>query len=386
MHFLCWLTCSPQTDVVGLLPQEEAAIRRALYESLLEDKKKTPPKAVKQESSLEAGSSFHPTTSLPPLDIAHHSGSFVFKPTEPSPSASQWTGVEPRDQETEGSLEADNSETGSKSLPKRRRLHSPLSPSQSFDSSNGSKPSSPTPLRGLSRVSPSSPLSSPVSVESSLKLVLSTSSWSRSSSSSWSPSPEPGHDKASVKVYLQPKTKAKILRVIKTGKGKAEPKAKRSVGRPRKYPLAPQFKKSPKKSSPGSKKSIMPKIPRTYTKSALKLNKQLSATLKSRGKQPASKRVYNRQKNRLAHTISKSEPNTDKDASPMSPEMALVMHDHCYSSSSSSHQDMVPGGKASSESSPSKKPHPNSTRCDLYSNNIKCSFCQLYRLALVWWP
>lgn len=348
VHFLHLLTCSLQTDVVGLLPQEEAAIRRALYESLLEDKKKTPPKAAKQSPSLPASGSSHPATSPPPLEIAHPSAGYAFKASEFGPSASSWTGMEHRDQEREGSTEADSSETGSKPLLKRRRLHSPLSPSQSFDSSNGSKSSSPTPLRGLARTSPSSPLSSPASVESSLKLVLSTSSWSRSSSSSWTPSPEPGNEKASIKVYLQPKTKAKILRVIKSGKGKAVPKAKRSVGRPRKYPLAPQFKKSPQKSSPGSKSPKdtklpkIPKIPRTYTKSALKLNKQLSATLKARGKQPAGKRVYKRQKNKLAAAISQSEPNSEKDISPMSPEMALVMHDHCYSSS---HQDLAPGGK-----------------------------------------
>ena len=214
--------------------------------------------------------------------------------------------------------------SGSRLSVKRRRLHSPLSPSHSLDSFCESKSSSPThshsgALGGMS----SSSVSSPVSVESSLKLVLSTSSWSCSSSSSWSPSPEPRgttNTCSSGKVVQKP---SKLVQLVPKLKATPTPqvKVKGKRGRPRKYPLK-DSKLTPCKGSKGSGSSVAPKsakIPKTYTKAALRLHGVYPKKL------PAKQNKYKSKRERV------QQQSSQVDRRPLSPEAALVLHDHCYS-------------------------------------------------------
>ena len=212
---------------------------------------------------------------------------------------------------------------------KRQRLHSPLSPSHSIDSlSSSSKPSSPSQGNGVFCRNSSSSLSSPRSVEGSLKLVLSTSSWSRSSSSSWSPTPEPSTiDTTSTTSHTGRKTEQRKTRKPKlktTGKGCEKPKR----GRPRKYPP-----KEAKKPTPKSGKGLKAKgggiasAPKTYTKASLRFHGVLTSKRRQVGTgQKKKKKKILRPKN-----VHGGWYGSELDMPPLSPEAALVLHDHSYS-------------------------------------------------------
>lgn len=206
------------------------------------------------------------------------------------------------------------------------RLQSPLSPSQSLDSSSESKPSSPThtSFTGIS----SSSVSSPLSVESCLKLVLSTSSWSSSSSPSWSPSPEPLN---SAKVAEKSQLKQKgVVRVETKQKGKR--------GRPRKYPpKAKTPNKAPSKSS-----NTTSKVPKTYTKAALQAH-AVSSTKQHKVKKTGVKGKKPKKGESLQWR-------SELDIAPMSPEAALVLHDHCYSSDCKALNNRATGAKSGNKS------------------------------------
>ena len=357
--------------MLGLLPQEEAAINRALYESLLQEKK-TPPKEP-PSSPLRATGSTHGNSSCL-TDSARDVLTATSAHTTAHFSASQeWshsgTMASMADQR-EGSTERDSSGTTSKTPYKRRRLRSPISPSHSIDSSNFSMSSSPAPFTNLSQVSSSPARSSPSSVDGSLKLVLSPSSWSHSTSSSHcSPSPEPAvsrPQKTPCKVRLQSKAAAKILRVIRNSKNKVPTKVKHSVGRSKKT-LSTNSKSV---TSPGmkKKKSTAPKgdtMTKNYTKASLKFHKKLSSSPKLGPKKASPKKVL---KPKTEPVRSQLGTSSELDQFPMSPEMARVMHDHCYSFSSTAtanlHQEMstddrnrspkASKGKCSTKSNPSR--------------------------------
>ena len=286
----------PQTGLIGLLPEEEAAINRALHESLVHEKKKSPAKN-KQSTKTSNDFSIRNLSSDTQLIAASPNSSMEVEMNDP----------------VEGS--------SSLKLPgKQGRLHSPLSPSQSLDSFCESKSSSPTNSGAFGGGMSSSSVSSPQSIESSLKLVLSTSSWSRSSSSSWSPSPEPGGStNSSGKVAQKPSRVVHLLPKLKTSASAAQVKVKGKRGRPRKYPPK-DSKLTPCKGTKGG--SAAPKIPKTYTKAALRLHGVYPK--KTQTKQ------NNKSKNKRerVHTVQQSR---EMDRPPLSPEAALVLHDHCYS-------------------------------------------------------
>ena len=307
--------------MVGLLPQEEAAINRALYESLLEEKKKTPPKhqqlAPSSSSSSSSSAPEGSTTHTPSLACP---ASSILPEAAACSTSRRSQAASPEVMETdEGQFDPVEGTSGCKTLPKRARLNSPLSPSQSLDSSCESKPSSPI-QTGMFAGGSSSSVSSPLSVESSLKLVLSTSSWSCSSSSSWTPSPEPvskAGSKPKNKARLRSKVNtAKIERTIKAANEGVKQKGKR--GRPRKYPADPT-----KTLGTGSKgSSTTPsKATKSYTKSSKQHN---TSSTKSSKKPPKTEKTP--KTNKIKQELVSSE----LDLAPMSPEAALVLHDHCY--------------------------------------------------------
>ena len=288
--------------MIGLLPQEEAAINRALHESLLEEKKKTPPKNKEPVS----------TRTMPEATSTDTQSHTTCSST--SVGAVCTTAVSPEVMELKAHDPVEGS-SGTKIPLKRGRLHSPLSPSRSVDSSCESKSSSPTHICVFAGTSSSS-VSSPLSVESSLKLVLSTSSWSCSSSSSWSPSPEPVSNNSekmvqkSSKVQLLPKLKTETVSIVTKQKGKR--------GRPRKYPL----KDTPPKLSKKSKGSdATSKAPKTHTKASAS-SKKKQHKIKTKLSKP---KIW--EPKHAAQQLS-----SELDVPPMSPEAAIVLHDHCYSS------------------------------------------------------
>lgn len=301
--------------MIGLLPQEEAAINRALHESLLQEKRKTK----------------HKLPALGHTSEAHSSSSALCSEADQSCTS---TSAVAESNAYSSRLEASSDAKSSK------RLHSPLSPSRSLDSSSESKSSSP--LRGGGTVNPSrtfrgnssSSMSSPRSVESSLKLILSTSSWSRSSSSSWSPTPEPVGGSSAGKMSQHPTTahsqllsKLKTVRVTGTkGKGKR--------GRPRKYPLKDVSGKSPSKHDKMKGRCTAPskvgKIPpKTYTKAALQIHSALLSKKKKK-QTKASPKSSSKPKGKRGHGSRGAEEPSELDIPPLSPEAALVLHDHCY--------------------------------------------------------
>ena len=332
VHTVCYApSYSPQTDVLGLLPQEEAAINRALYESLLQEKKtppKQPPSSPLRATELSHGQSSCLTDSARDV-LTTTSAAHATAHSSASQECSHSGTMASKADQREGSTERDTS----KSPYRRRKLCSPVSPSRSIDSSNFSMPSSPATLTNLSQVSSSPARSSPSSVDGSLKLVLSPSSWSHSTSSShWSPSPEPAASrpqKTPDKVCLQPKAAAKILRVIRNSKNKVSTKVKHSVGQSKKtLSTNPKSRTSPglkKKKSTGSKGTI---ITKDYTKASLKFHKKLSSSPKLEPKKASPKKVF---KPKTAAVSSRLGADNELDRFPMSPEMARVMHDHCYS-------------------------------------------------------
>lgn len=230
--------------------------------------------------------------------------------------------------------------TSSKRLGKRRRLYSPISPSHSLDSLSSDNSKASSPLRGntVGVGTSSSSVSSPPSVESSLKLVLSTSaSWSRSSSSSWSPTPEP------VTMATNTSGTTGTSKTLPSKLNKAQPKLKSMTekpgetkvkgkrGRPRKYPLNETKKTNTKTGKVTAKvlSSFKPKpsktfAPKTYTKASLQFHGALSSK---------KKQIKITSKKKLKAKNRQMERNCDLDIPPLSPEAALVLHDHSYSGS-----------------------------------------------------
>ena len=135
------------TEVVGILPAEEAALNRALYASLQDDKA-TPPDPSNATQTSSSSSSSTPSQA---------DSSFL--------TPSKRRKMDPVEEEEEEEEEDP--------------LLSPLFPLDSLRSSV-------SPHFSVDTVS--STLSSPASIESSLKLILSTSSWTSSNESDWSPS------------------------------------------------------------------------------------------------------------------------------------------------------------------------------------------------------
>lgn len=233
--------------------------------------------------------------------------------------------------ELESCVNLTDGPSSSSTSAKRYRLHSPLSPARSLEYlSSDSKPSSPTRGNGsgpmFGGTTSSSSLSSPRSVESSLKLVLSPTSWSRSSSSSWSPTPEPDtgtklHKGKTIPTQKPRKyTKKSLLKVklsAEVSTTEAKPKGKR--GRPRKYPpkeitkTPPKFGKGGRGRGGGAGLMKGGRAPKTYTKASLQYH---------------GAKIFKRKQHRPGRGGGQSAGRGL--LRPMSPEAALVLHDHCY--------------------------------------------------------
>ena len=305
-----------QSGLIGLMPQEEAAINRALHESLLQEKKKSPARHKQQATSSRSVSETSTSYNAHSGDRDDHT-----------------VKVEnPKVMECDRFNESSTSKSPTK---RRRRLHSPTSPSHSLDYSSESKSSSPT-NGGAFRGNSSSSLSSPRSVESSLKLVLSTSSWSRSSSSSWSPTPEPIVSNKSGKGVTQKSNKVQLLPKMKKT---VESKVKGKRGRPRKYPLKGSVtlsKSIVKGNKVGTVAPKTGKAPKTYTKAALQFHGALLSKKKQQNKTGKLQQQKSKPKKSHEH-VCVSQRSTELDVPPLSPEAALVLHDHCYSGGAMSH-------------------------------------------------
>lgn len=294
LHFLC--NSVQQGEVVGMLHQEELALRRALYASLFGDKSPqksdsgSPAKdSTKQDLNPQRASS--PSDSLP----------VCFRPPSPEPSPI----VTPQ---------------------KRTKARSP-SPSYECVSPDFGSGFGSSPAQGICTSSNlSSPVGSPGSIGSSLRLVLSTSSWSSSTSSNWSSEPS--------SPYTKPRPK-KIPKKRSPMKQKGDtPSQKSSVKRKKKSKFTVNYTLFGQ-SSPDTPKSASPKTKLTPEKGSKVTNRTRKPRMPSKGKVRVP--VPNKRNTRVPMKKKRENKQTalpqTQDYNPLSPEAAIVLHDHCYSSS-----------------------------------------------------
>ena len=260
--------------MVGILPEEEAALRRALYASL-QDEKKSPEKHEDQHKEAA-------TT----LDDVHQFATLGSPSHQPSSSGfdgDSWT-ISPL---------------------KKIRLESLSDCSSPFSSSPGR-------LGQLSGYS--SPVGSPGSVGSSLKLVLSPSSCS-TSSSNWSSSEasSPENTETGSEATFPKKQKKDGNTASRKEKGKG--KGKLSVDSflfgtsPSKEKTPPKGKCSPKISVSTPKSNKSPK----FSKTPPKLSKSPKNPQGGKKGTPQSKERYQDYGGNRSKQL-----------------QALVLHDHCY--------------------------------------------------------
>ncbi len=285
-----------------MLHSEELALRRALQASLIEttSPEKSEPKPQKEETPTDQ-----------PL-----------KTLDPSSSPIQCTAHTKR-RKTEPPFEGCDlpSPASSSSVPCS-------SISSTFEKTGGVH-QSPSP----------SPVGSPGSIDSSLKLVLSTSSWSSTSTSSnWSSAPSsPSESSFRTPSKDSPKKRKKVVRTLssskstqrrgKPGKGKGKLTVNPSLfGEPLPANVKTRTKKDTLKSQ--AKK----KVPKKALKSSGKSPK---------GKASAADRKPT-EKKRKSPKASKPKSGTlpecpEMEDNPLSPEAVLVYHDHCYFAKGSTH-------------------------------------------------
>ena len=295
---MCYICQLSQDEVVGMLHEEELALRRALYASL--HGSKSPVKSESPGKSTITEDCSQPSSST----THHHSPS----PPDVSPA------ITPQ---------------------KRIKVRSP-SPTYECVSPNFSSGLESSPAQGvfgLPSSSLSSPIGSPGSIGSSLRLVLSTSSWSSSTSSNWSSEPSSPYAKSPPrkipKKRLKQKGDALSQKTPPKGKGKKKLTVdctlfgQPSPATPKK--MSPKIKRMPEKESKISSKLKKPNSNKTALK--VKLHKPAP------GKK--SPKVLAKKKKR----VSKQKPaslSQEQDDNPLSPEAAAVIHDHCYASTKGS--------------------------------------------------
>lgn len=267
-----------QGEVVGILPEEEAALRRALYASLYGEKKKSPTKP----------------------DVANDSQDNLS--TDPS---------------------LDQCGCSEDVLTPLKMKVEPPSPPYECSSPSGidSSPSCAFSHLSLS----SSPIGSPGSIGSSLKLVLSTSSWSSSSSSVHSIGSDPPSPFETSPTKSLPKKRTPLKQRSDKGKGKGKLIVDSSLFSGV-SPVKGQKTTPTKLITPKAKS---PKVTPINTPKKLKVTPKRSKGLKTSPKLSKSLSPKNLGTTKVPKV--KSELSV---RNPLSPEAATVFHDHCYFSSS----------------------------------------------------
>ena len=284
--------------MVGMLHEEELALRRALIASL--HGSKSPIKSDSPGKSSITEDCSQPSSST----ASHHSPS----PPVVSPA------ITPQ---------------------KKIKVRSP-SPSYECLSPNFSSGLESSPAQGvfgLPYSSLSSPIGSPGSIGSSLRLVLSTSSWSSSTSSNWSSEPSSPYAKSPPrkipKKRLKQKGDALSQKTPPKGKGKKKLTVdctlfgQPSPATPKK--MSPKTKRMPKKESKVSSK--LKKLNSNRTPLKVKLHKPAPGKKSPKVLAKKKKRVSEQQAASLSQ---------EQDDNPLSPEAAAVIHDHCYASTKGS--------------------------------------------------
>jgi len=277
-----------------MLHEEELALRRALIASL--HGSKSPMK-----SDSPGKTSITEDCSQPSFSTAHHHSP---SPAEVSPA------ITPQ---------------------KKIKVRSP-SPSYECISPNFSSGLESSPAQGvfgLPSSSLSSPIGSPGSIGSSLRLVLSTSSWSSSTSSNWSSEPSSPYAKSPPRKIPKKRLKQKGDAVSQKTPTKGKGKKKLTVdctlfgqvspASPKK--VSPKTKRVPEKESKVSNKLKKPNSNRTPLK--LKLHKPVPGKKSPAMLAKKKKRANQQQAASLFQ---------EQDDNPLSPEAAAVIHDHCYAS------------------------------------------------------
>ena len=284
-----------------MLHQEELALRRALYASLFADK------SPQKSDSASAGNDEKDEKDLK-QDIDQQQAS------------------SPRDS-TSVHLRPPSPEPSPIVTPQKRMKVSCPSPSYECVSPDFGSGFGSSPAHGMYTSSnPSSPVGSPGSIESSLRLVLSTSSWSSSTSSNWSSEPTSPYTKPRAKKIKRSPIKQKGNTPSQKSPGKGKRRSKITVN----YTLFGQASPdTPKKASPKTK--LTPEKGSNVTD---RVKKPSSNAKISKGKvrMPASGkrnfRVPMKKKREIKQTDSLPE---EPDHKPLSSEAAIVLHDHCYS-------------------------------------------------------